>query len=85
MDVQAVINLRPEVVIIDELAHTNIEEAKCDKRWQDVGGDTGYRDQCHQRREYPAKYGESLNEEIREITGVEVKERVPDGVRGTGR
>src|SRR6202167_2870245 len=33
---QAVINLHPEVVIIDELAHTNIEASKNDKRWQDV-------------------------------------------------
>ena len=36
LDVQAVINLRPEVVIIDELAHTNIEGSKNEKRWQDV-------------------------------------------------
>ena len=36
MDVQAVINLRPEVVIVDELAHTNIEGSKNEKRWQDV-------------------------------------------------
>jgi two-component system sensor histidine kinase KdpD len=36
MDVQAIINLRPEVVIVDELAHTNIEGSKNEKRWQDV-------------------------------------------------
>src|SRR5690349_17018786 len=36
LDVQAVINLRPEVVIVDELAHTNIEGSKNEKRWQDV-------------------------------------------------
>ena len=36
LDVQAIINLRPEVVIIDELAHTNIEGSKNEKRWQDV-------------------------------------------------
>src|SRR5579863_3977245 len=36
LDVQAVINLHPEVVIIDELAHTNIEGSKNEKRWQDV-------------------------------------------------
>src|SRR5260221_7268591 len=35
LDVQAVINLRPEGVIIDELAHTNIEGSKNEKRWQD--------------------------------------------------
>ena len=36
LDVAAVINLRPEVVIVDELAHTNIEGSKNEKRWQDV-------------------------------------------------
>ncbi|MET1057653.1 MAG: sensor protein KdpD, partial [Pedobacter sp.] len=36
MDVQAVINLHPEVVIVDELAHTNVEGSKNGKRWQDV-------------------------------------------------
>ena len=36
LDVQAVIALRPEVVIVDELAHTNIEGSKNEKRWQDV-------------------------------------------------
>ncbi|HLP18726.1 MAG TPA: sensor histidine kinase KdpD, partial [Chitinophagales bacterium] len=36
MDVQAILNLRPEVVIVDELAHTNIEGSKNEKRWQDV-------------------------------------------------
>ena len=35
-DVQAVINLHPEVVIIDELAHSNIEGSKNEKRWQDL-------------------------------------------------
>ena len=36
MDVQAIINLRPEIVIVDELAHTNIAGSKNEKRWQDV-------------------------------------------------
>jgi two-component system sensor histidine kinase KdpD len=36
LDVQAVVNLRPEVVIVDELAHTNIEGSLNEKRWQDV-------------------------------------------------
>ena len=36
MDLEAIINLRPEVVIVDELAHTNIEGSKNEKRWQDV-------------------------------------------------
>ena len=36
MDVQAIINLHPEVVIVDELAHSNIEGSQNEKRWQDV-------------------------------------------------
>ncbi|MEK7256651.1 MAG: sensor protein KdpD, partial [Bacteroidota bacterium] len=36
MDLQAILNLRPDIVIVDELAHTNIEGSKNPKRWQDV-------------------------------------------------
>ena len=35
IDLQATVNLRPEIVIVDELAHTNIEGSKNEKRWQD--------------------------------------------------
>src|SRR5580700_9136544 len=36
MDTQAIINIHPEVVIVDELAHSNIEGSPHEKRWQDV-------------------------------------------------
>src|SRR6476660_3264829 len=36
LDVQAILLLHPEVVIVDELAHTNIPGSKNEKRWQDV-------------------------------------------------
>ncbi len=36
MDLQAIINEHPEVVLVDELAHTNVEGSKNKKRWQDV-------------------------------------------------
>ena len=36
MDVQAIINVHPEIAIVDELAHTNIPGSKNEKRWQDV-------------------------------------------------
>ena len=36
MDLQAILNIHPEVVIVDELAHTNIPGSKNEKRWQDV-------------------------------------------------
>ncbi|MEP7196602.1 MAG: sensor protein KdpD [Saprospiraceae bacterium] len=78
MDVQAVINLRPEVVIVDELAHTNIEGSKNEKRWQDVIEilDAG----INVISAVNIQHIESLNEEVKKITGVEVKERVPDSI-----
>ncbi len=78
MDVQAVINLRPEVVIVDELAHTNIEGSKNEKRWQDVIEilEAG----INVISAVNIQHIESLNEEVKQITGIEVKERVPDSV-----
>lgn len=78
MDLQAIINLRPEVVIVDELAHTNIEGSKNEKRWQDVMDiiDAG----INVITAVNIQHIESLNEEILEITGIEVRERIPDKV-----
>ncbi len=78
LDVQAVINLRPEVVIIDELAHTNIEGSKNEKRWQDVLEilNAG----INVISAVNIQHIESLNEEIKSITGIDVKERIPDKV-----
>ena len=78
LDVQAIINLHPEVVIIDELAHTNIEGSANEKRWQDVMDvlNAG----INVISAVNIQHIESLNEEIRKITGVEVAERVPDSV-----
>ena len=36
MDLQSILSIHPEVVIVDELAHTNVEGSKNEKRWQDV-------------------------------------------------
>jgi two-component system sensor histidine kinase KdpD len=78
MDLQAIINLRPEVVVVDELAHTNIEGSKNEKRWQDV------MEILHAGINVISavniQHIESLNEEIKNITGVDVKERIPDNV-----
>lgn len=78
LDVQAVINLRPEVVIVDELAHTNIEGSKNEKRWQDVLDilDAG----INVISAVNIQHIESLNDEIKNITGVTVNERIPDSV-----
>lgn len=76
LDVQAILLLHPEVVIIDELAHTNIPGSKNEKRWQDIldvlqaGIDV--------ISAVNIQHIESINEDVKEITGVEVKERIPD-------
>ncbi|MCC7222985.1 MAG: universal stress protein [Chitinophagales bacterium] len=78
LDVQAIIALRPEVVIIDELAHSNIQGSKNEKRWQDVLEilDTG----INVISAVNIQHIESLNEEVKAITGIEVAERIPDKV-----
>jgi len=78
MDVQAIINLRPEVVIADELAHTNIEGSKNEKRWQDVLEilEAG----INVISAVNIQHIESLNEDVKRITNVDVQERVPDNV-----
>jgi two-component system, OmpR family, sensor histidine kinase KdpD len=80
LDVQAVINLRPEVVVVDELAHTNIEGSKNEKRWQDVLEilEAG----INVISAVNIQHIESLNQEVKEITGIEVAERIPDKVLG---
>jgi two-component system sensor histidine kinase KdpD len=78
MDVQAIINARPEVVIVDELAHTNIEGSKNEKRWQDVLEilEAG----INVISAVNIQHLESLNEEVKQITGLEIKERIPDSI-----
>jgi len=78
MDVQAIINIHPEVVIVDELAHTNIEGSKNEKRWQDVIDilNAG----INVISAVNIQHIESLNEEVQIITGIDVKERIPDKV-----
>lgn len=76
LDVQAILNLHPEVVIVDELAHTNIEGSKNEKRWQDVMDilDAG----INVISAVNIQHIESLNEEVKVITNVNVAERIPD-------
>ena len=78
MDVQAILNIHPEIVIVDELAHTNIEGSKNEKRWQDVIEilDAG----INVISAVNIQHIESLNKEIEKITGIEVTERIPDRV-----
>ena len=81
MDVLAILQARPDVVIIDELAHTNIPGSKNEKRWQDVMEilDNG----INVISAVNIQHIESLNKEIQKIAGIEVQERVPDLVLRT--
>jgi two-component system, OmpR family, sensor histidine kinase KdpD len=78
LDVQAVINLHPEIVIIDELAHTNIEGSKNEKRWQDVVDIL--KEGISVISAVNIQHIESLQGIVKEITGIDVAERVPDSV-----
>jgi two-component system sensor histidine kinase KdpD len=78
MDVQTILNSHPELVIVDELAHTNIPGSKNEKRWQDVLEilDAG----VNVISAVNIQHIESLYDEVRSITGIDVTERVPDKV-----
>lgn len=78
LDVPAVLALRPEIVVVDELAHTNIEGSKNEKRWQDVMDilDAG----IHVISAVNIQHMKSLNDEVKQITGIDMAERVPDSI-----
>lgn len=78
MDLQAILNIQPEIVIVDELAHTNVPGSKNEKRWQDVIAilDTG----ISVISAVNIQHIESINEEVYDITGIEVAERIPDNL-----
>lgn len=65
-------------MIVDELAHTNVEGSLNEKRWQDVM--TLLEEGINVISAINIQHIESVNEEVQEITGIEVKERVPDSV-----
>src|SRR6266550_3773769 len=78
MDVDAVLARRPQVAVVDELAHTNIPGSRNAKRWQDVeelleAGVTVL-------STVNVQHLESLNDVVETITGVPQRETVPDSV-----
>ncbi|MDN5917812.1 MAG: DUF4118 domain-containing protein [Pseudonocardia sp.] len=78
LDVDTVIARRPQVVAIDELAHTNVPCSRNPKRWQDVEEilDAG----ITVLTTLNVQHLESLNDVIERITGVRQQETVPDEV-----
>lgn len=78
LDLDAVLRRNPGVVIVDELAHTNVPGSKNEKRWQDVEElrDAG----IDVVTTLNVQHLESLNDEVGELTGVRVRETIPDAV-----
>ncbi len=78
LDVEAVLRRKPAVVLIDELAHTNVPGSKHEKRWQDVHEilDAG----IDVISTVNVQHLESLNDVVEQITGVVQRETVPDWV-----
>jgi two-component system, OmpR family, sensor histidine kinase KdpD len=78
LDVEAVLRRRPEVVLVDEYAHTNIPGSANTKRWQDIETllDAG----ITVISTLNIQHLESLNDVVTQITGVEQRETVPDEI-----
>jgi two-component system sensor histidine kinase KdpD len=76
MDVDAIIGRKPSVVLVDELAHTNVPGSRNHKRYEDVLEilDAG----ISVITAFNVQHVESLNDAIARITGVTVRETIPD-------
>lgn len=78
LDVDAALAQRPEIVLVDELAHTNAEGCRHTKRWQDV--EELLAAGIEVWTTLNVQHLESLNDIVGQITGVAVRETVPDHV-----
>jgi two-component system sensor histidine kinase KdpD len=78
MDIDALLARRPEVALVDELAHTNVPGSRNEKRWQDVEEllDAG----INVISTLNIQHLDSLNDVITQITGVIQQETIPDAV-----
>jgi len=78
MDIDALLARKPKLALVDELAHTNVPGSRHVKRWQDVeeilaAGIDVY-------ATLNIQHLESLNDVVEQISGVKVRETLPDGV-----
>lgn len=78
MDLEEILNRRPEVVLVDELAHSNITGSRNAKRWQDVMDLLN--EGINVISALNIQHIESLHSAISDITAIDVTERVPDTV-----
>lgn len=78
MDLDAVLERKPSIVLVDEFAHTNMPGSRHEKRWQDINEllDAG----INVFTTMNIQHLESLNDVVYQITGIRVAETVPDRV-----
>lgn len=78
LDVDAVIATRPDIALVDELAHTNAPGSRHEKRWEDVQQilDAG----IDVISTLNIQHIESLNDVVEQITGVPQRETIPDDI-----
>lgn len=76
LDIDAVLKRKPELVLIDELAHTNVPTMRHLKRFGDV--EEILAKSIHVYTTVNIQHIESLHDVVEEITGVKVRERIPD-------
>ncbi len=76
MDLDAILSRKPQIVLVDELAHSNAPGSRHEKRWQDVEEilETG----IDVYTTVNIQHFESLNDVVAQITGIVVRETVPD-------
>jgi two-component system sensor histidine kinase KdpD len=77
-DLDAALKRHPQLLLVDELAHTNAEGSRHPKRWQDVEEllDAG----IDVFTTMNVQHVESLNDVVAKVTGVRVRETVPDSI-----
>ena len=80
MDIDAILQRNPSVVLVDELAHTNVPGSRNSKRYEDV--EEILSAGIHVISTLNIQHIESLYETVEHATGVKVKERVPDRILG---
>src|SRR5262245_55668527 len=76
MDLDAVLARKPKVAIVDELAHTNVAGSRHEKRYQDVLDLLGHG--ISVMTAVNIQHLETLNDVVSRLTGVQVRETVPD-------
>ena len=80
MDLPAILRRKPELVLVDELAHTNAPGLEHEKRYEDIEDllDAG----IDVLSTVNVQHLESLNDQVAELSGARVRETIPDSVLG---